>query len=65
MKKSPAQKKFPFLSPAVAEARYEVTEWLKENADYSDEQCSEMSLKEMVRAREIIDADGLFARGRE
>lgn len=49
-----ANKRFSHLSPAVAQERLEMTEWLMYHLDYTEEECSALSLKEMKR---IVDRE--------
>lgn len=42
-----ANKRFPYLSPAVAQDRLEAVEWLMDNLDYTWDECTELSLKQM------------------
>lgn len=46
---NPASKKYPHLSVKVAQERYDVVEWLMDHLDYTEEQCANLSLKEMKR----------------
>lgn len=48
---NPASKKFPALSLAKAEDRFEHVEWLMDHLDYTDEECDKLSLKEMRKLR--------------
>lgn len=52
-----ANKKFPHLSPAVAQRRLEAVEWCMDNLDMTEEQCSALSLKELERLRDCVEEE--------
>lgn len=54
---NPASKKYPHLSVAVAQERYEMVEWMMDHLDYTEEECANLSLKEMRRIRDKVESE--------